>query len=48
MKTRLMTKSDLTEQFRNEKIESKKMNYLVGGDGDGSQGADFDPWIIKP
>ena len=39
-----MTKSDLTEQFRNEKIEGTKMNYLVGGDGDGSQGAADDPW----
>ena len=44
MKKRLMTKSDLTEQFRNEKIEGKKMNYLVGGDGNGSQGAIDDPW----
>jgi len=44
MKKKLMTTSDLTEQFRNEKIEGKKMNYLVGGDGDGSQTAPPDPW----
>jgi hypothetical protein len=44
MKKRLMTKSDLTEQFRNEKIEGPKMNYLVGGDGDGGQTAPPDPW----
>ncbi|MCK4880403.1 MAG: hypothetical protein KAS82_07080 [Bacteroidales bacterium] len=44
MKKRLMTKSDFAEKFRNEKIEGKKMNYLVGGDGDGSEGAPPDPW----
>jgi len=45
MKKRLMTKSDFAEKFRNEKIEGKKMNYLVGGDGDGSEGGLDDPWI---
>ena len=44
MKKRLMTQSDFTEKFRNEKIEGKKMNYLVGGDGDGSEGSLDDPW----
>ncbi len=45
MKKRLMLKSDFTENFRSEKIESKKMNYLVGGDadGDGGQGS-VPPW----
>ena len=37
-------KSELTENFRKEKIERKKMNYLHGGDGNGSQGATDDPW----
>jgi len=45
MKKRLMTKSDLTEKFRNDKIEGKKMNYLVGGDGNGGQGSTSDPWL---
>ena len=40
-----MTKSDLVEKFSKEMIEGKKMNYLVGGDGDGSQGATDDPWL---
>ena len=38
------TMNDFTDKFRIEKIEHKKMNYLLGGDGDGSQGATFDPW----
>lgn len=38
------TMNDFTDKFRKEKIERRKMNYLVGGDGDGSQGATFDPW----
>jgi len=40
-----MTKSALAEKFSKEMIEGKKMNYLVGGDGDGSQGATDDPWL---
>jgi len=44
MKKKLMKKSDLTEKFSNEMIEDNKMNYLVGGDGNGSQGATDDPW----
>lgn len=39
-----LTKTDIAKKFNNEKIEDKKMNYLVGGDGDGGQGATFDPW----
>jgi hypothetical protein len=46
MKKKLMPKNDLTEKFNKEMIEGKKMNYLVGGDGDGSQGA-VDPWPEK-
>lgn len=40
-----MTKRDFAEEFRNEKIEGKKMNYLVGGDGNGGQGSTDDPWL---
>ena len=39
------TNKDLTKKFKNEKIESKKLNYLVGGDGNGGQGSTDDPWI---
>jgi hypothetical protein len=45
MKKKLMPKSDLTQKFSEEMIEGKKMNYLVGGDGHGSQGAIDDPWL---
>jgi len=39
MKKKLMKKSDLPEKFSKEMIESKKLNYLVGGDGNGGQGS---------
>jgi hypothetical protein len=39
MKKKLMPKSDLTQKFNKEMIEGKKMNYLVGGDGNGGQGS---------
>jgi len=39
-----MKRSDLEKNFKNEKIDRKKLNYLIGGDGDGSQGALDDPW----
>ena len=39
-----MKRSDLEKNFKNEKIDRKKLNYLIGGDGDGSQGAIGDPW----
>jgi hypothetical protein len=45
MKKRLMTKSDFAKKFKNEIIEGKKLNYLIGGDGDGSQGSTDDPWL---
>ena len=45
MKKKLMTKSDLAEKFNKEMIEEKKMNYLVGGDGNGGQGSIDDPWL---
>lgn len=37
-------KEELKKKFRNEMIERKKLNYLVGGDGDGGQGSLDDPW----
>ena len=40
-----MTKSELDKKFRNEMIDRKKMNYLIGGDGDGSEGSLDDPWL---
>lgn len=40
-----LTKTDIAKKFNNEKIEEKKMNYLVGGDGNGSQGSLDDPWL---
>jgi hypothetical protein len=45
MKKKLMPKSDLTQKFSKEMIEGKKLNYLVGGDGNGSQGSTDDPWL---
>jgi hypothetical protein len=48
MKKRLMTKSELSKKFSNDIIEGTKMNFLVGGDGDGGQTSPPDPWIIKP
>jgi hypothetical protein len=39
------TNKDLTKKFKKEEIELKKLNYLVGGDGDGGQGSTDDPWI---
>jgi hypothetical protein len=44
MKKKLVKKSELVEKFNKEMIEGKKMNYLVGGDGNGSQGSIDDPW----
>ena len=39
-----MKRSDLDKNFKNEKIDRKKLNYFVGGDGNGSQGSTDDPW----
>ena len=44
MKKKLVTNSALAKKFRNEKLDSKKMNYLMGGDADGGEGATGDPW----
>ena len=44
MKKKETKKIDLTQKFSKEMMEDTKMNYLVGGDGDGSQGATDDPW----
>ena len=40
-----MTKKELKKKFENEMIDRRKLNYLIGGDGDGSQGALDDPWL---
>ena len=40
-----MKRSDLDKNFKNEKIDRKKLNYLIGGDGDGGQGSIDDPWL---
>lgn len=39
-----MTKKELRKKFGNEMIDRRKLNYLIGGDGDGSQGSIDDPW----
>lgn len=39
-----MTKRENIAKFRNEKMDDNKLNYLHGGDGDGSQTAPPDPW----
>lgn len=39
-----MTKKELRKRFENEMIDRKKLNYLIGGDGNGGQGANDDPW----
>ena len=44
MKKKLMAKSDFAQKFRNEKLENKKMNYLVGGGKQGGEGSTDDPW----
>ena len=43
MKKNLMKRSELNQKFNKEMIEGKKMNYLVGGDGNGGQGATDSP-----
>ena len=44
MKKELMTRSELTKKFSKEMIENKKLNFLVGGDGNGGEGSIDDPW----
>lgn len=44
MKRKPMPNSDLEARFRNERMERMKMNFLRGGDGDGSQPGNDDPW----
>lgn len=39
-----MTKKELRKSFENEIIDRKKLNYLIGGDGNGGQGSINDPW----
>jgi len=40
-----IAKKELRKNFENEIIDRKKLNYLIGGDGDGSQGSIDDPWL---
>ena len=42
MKTTPKTAKELINTFKNDKIETAKMNYIVGGtgEGDGGQGGD--------
>ena len=44
MKKKLMAQRAFSEKFRNEKLEGRKMNYLIGGDANGSEGSTDDPW----
>ncbi|MDF1575092.1 MAG: hypothetical protein P1P86_07875 [Bacteroidales bacterium] len=44
MKKKMQTRNELVQKFHKEMIETKKMNYLTGGDGDGGQGSIGDPW----
>ncbi len=44
MKRKSMATIGFAEKFRIEKLNDKKMNYLVGGDADGSEPAPPDPW----
>lgn len=39
-----VNKEEMKKKFRDDLIERKKMNYLVGGDGDGGEGSLDDPW----
>lgn len=43
MKKRFIEKADFENNFRNDKLEKRQLNYLVGGDGNGSQGGSS-PW----
>ena len=44
MKKKLMVTMDFRKKFQTEKIVGKKMNFLMGGDADGSQPPPPDPW----
>jgi len=43
MKKRNFETTDFEKRFRNDKLEKRQLNYLVGGDGEGSQGG-TNPW----
>ncbi len=44
MKRKQVQITDLEARFNDVKLERKKLNYLTGGDGGGSQGGVDDPW----
>jgi len=43
MKRSTMTKTNLEARFNAEKMEDRKMNFLKGGDADGSEPG-TNPW----
>jgi len=43
MKRKSMVNTNLLGRFQDEEMSNKKLNYLKGGDADGSQGG-TDPW----
>lgn len=43
MKRKLMLTANLLGRFKEEELNDRKLNYLKGGDADGSQGS-TDPW----
>ncbi len=44
MKKRAMIQSELKKRFQKEILHHKQMNFLMGGDGAGSQPGNDDPW----
>ncbi len=44
MKKKSNERIDFDKRFRNEKLERRQWNFLVGGDGDGGQPGTGDPW----
>lgn len=45
MKKRRFSIADMEIRFKKEKLEKNKMNFLLGGDGNGGQGGVDDPWV---
>jgi hypothetical protein len=43
MKKQLFETVEFEKRFQNEKLEEKQLNYLRGGDGDGSEPG-ISPW----
>ena len=47
MKKARFSISDMEARFNKEKLVKNKMNFLLGGDGNGSQPGTDDPWDPK-